>query len=45
VIDLWSQGVIGWSMSSRMTAHVACDALVAGSLPVLLFPSPHGPAA
>ncbi|EFR7193079.1 IS3 family transposase [Salmonella enterica] len=27
VIDLWSQSVIGWSMSSRMTAQLACDAL------------------
>jgi len=27
VIDLWSRAVIGWSMSSRMTAHLACDAL------------------
>ncbi|PWW10639.1 integrase-like protein [Mangrovibacter plantisponsor] len=27
VIDLWSHAVIGWSMSSRMTAKLACDAL------------------
>lgn len=27
VIDLWSRSVIGWSMSSRMTAQLACDAL------------------
>jgi len=27
VIDLWSRGVIGWSMSPRMTAQLACDAL------------------
>jgi len=27
VIDLWSLSVIGWSMSSRMTAQLACDAL------------------
>ncbi|MBC9891082.1 IS3 family transposase [Salmonella enterica subsp. enterica serovar Panama] len=27
VIDLWSRAVIGWSMSSRMTAQLACDAL------------------
>ena len=27
VIDLWSRVVIGWSMSSRMTAQLACDAL------------------
>lgn len=27
VIDLWSRAVIGWSMSSRMTAQQACDAL------------------
>ena len=27
VIDLWSRAVIGWSMSSRMTASLACDAL------------------
>jgi transposase-like protein len=27
VIDLWSCAVIGWSMSSRMTAQLACDAL------------------
>ncbi|HHR5277741.1 TPA: IS3 family transposase [Salmonella enterica subsp. enterica] len=27
VIDLWSRTVIGWSMSSRMTAKLACDAL------------------
>ncbi|WP_145916168.1 MULTISPECIES: IS3 family transposase [Dickeya] len=27
VIDLWSRAVIGWSMSSRMTAKLACDAL------------------
>lgn len=27
VIDLWSHAVIGWSMSSRMTAQLACDAL------------------
>ncbi|MCX8981027.1 IS3 family transposase [Citrobacter portucalensis] len=27
VIDLWSRSVIGWSMSSRMTAQPACDAL------------------
>lgn len=26
-IDLWSRAVIGWSMSSRMTAQLACDAL------------------
>lgn len=28
VIDLWSRAVIGWSMSSRMTAQLACDALL-----------------
>ena len=27
VIDLWSCAVIGWSMSSRMTAQLACDVL------------------
>ncbi|MDX6040136.1 IS3 family transposase, partial [Scandinavium lactucae] len=27
IIDLWSRAVIGWSMSSRMTAQLACDAL------------------
>lgn len=27
VIDLWSRAVIGWSMSARMTAQIACDAL------------------
>ncbi|ECR8562423.1 IS3 family transposase [Salmonella enterica] len=27
VIDLWSRSVIGWSMPSRMTAQLACDAL------------------
>jgi transposase InsO family protein len=27
VIDLWSHSVIGWSMSSRMTAQLTCDAL------------------
>lgn len=27
VIDLWSRAVIGWSMSSRMTAQLAHDAL------------------
>ncbi|WP_156105189.1 IS3 family transposase [Pectobacterium wasabiae] len=27
VIDRWSRAVIGWSMSSRMTAQLACDAL------------------
>lgn len=27
VIDLWSLAVIGWSMSPRMTAQLACDAL------------------
>lgn len=27
VIDLWSRSVIGWSMSSRMTAQLACGAL------------------
>lgn len=27
VIDLWSRAIIGWSMSSRMTAKLACDAL------------------
>jgi putative transposase len=27
VIDLWSRAVIGWSMSSQMTAQLACDAL------------------
>jgi len=27
VIDLWSRAVIGWSMSARMTAQLACDAL------------------
>lgn len=26
-IDLWSRAVIGWSMSSRMTAQLTCDAL------------------
>ncbi|MBN6290604.1 DDE-type integrase/transposase/recombinase, partial [Escherichia coli] len=25
--DLWSRAVIGWSMSPRMTAQLACDAL------------------
>nr|WP_306138677.1 IS3 family transposase [Escherichia coli] len=27
IIDLWSRAVIGWSMSPRMTAQLACDAL------------------
>ncbi|MBB7656664.1 IS3 family transposase [Escherichia coli] len=27
VIDLWARAVIGWSMSLRMTAQLACDAL------------------
>ncbi|EKB4282369.1 IS3 family transposase [Escherichia albertii] len=27
VIDLWSRAVIGWSMSPRMTAQLACDVL------------------
>lgn len=27
VIDLWSRAVIGWSMSPRMTAQLACNAL------------------
>ncbi|EBG5205767.1 IS3 family transposase [Salmonella enterica subsp. enterica] len=27
IIDLWSRAIIGWSMSSRMTAQLACDAL------------------
>ncbi|EHK4219505.1 IS3 family transposase, partial [Salmonella enterica subsp. enterica serovar Poona] len=27
VIDLWSRAVIGWSMSSRMTSQLTCDAL------------------
>lgn len=27
VIDLWSRSVTGWSMSSRMTEQLACDAL------------------
>ncbi len=27
IIDLWSRAVIGWAMSSRMTAQLACDAL------------------
>ncbi len=27
VIDLWSRAVISWSMSSRMTAQLTCDAL------------------
>jgi len=27
IIDLYSQSVIGWSMSSRMTATLVCDAL------------------
>ncbi|EMG4211594.1 IS3 family transposase [Salmonella enterica] len=27
VIGLWSRSVTGWSMSSRMTAQLACDAL------------------
>ncbi|MGK8314409.1 IS3-like element ISEc16 family transposase [Escherichia coli] len=27
VIDLWSRAVIGWLMSPRMTAQLACDAL------------------
>lgn len=27
VIDLWSRSIIGWSMSLRMTAQLACDAL------------------
>ncbi|CAA0123010.1 Uncharacterised protein [BD1-7 clade bacterium] len=27
MIDLYSRAVIGWSMSSRMTADLACDAL------------------
>ncbi|EGI36590.1 transposase InsF for insertion sequence IS3A/B/C/D/E/fA [Escherichia coli TA271] len=27
VIDLGSRAAIGWSMSPRMTAQIACDAL------------------
>lgn len=27
VIDLYSRGVVGWSMSERMTAELACNAL------------------
>ena len=27
IIDLYSRAVIGWSMSTRMTAQLACDAL------------------
>ena len=27
VIDLYSRRVVGWSMGSRMTAHLVCDAL------------------
>ncbi len=27
ITDLWSRAVIGWSMSSRMTTRLACDAL------------------
>jgi putative transposase len=27
VIDLYSRLVVGWSMSERMTSHLACDAL------------------
>lgn len=27
IIDLYSRAVIGWSMSNRMTAQLACDAL------------------
>ncbi|WP_168402805.1 IS3 family transposase [Erwinia amylovora] len=27
VIDLWSRAVIGWSLSPRITAQLACDAL------------------
>ncbi len=27
VIDLYSRKVVGWSMSSRMTAQLVCDAL------------------
>ncbi len=27
VIDLYSRRVVGWAMSERMTAHLACDAL------------------
>lgn len=27
VIDLWSRAVIGWLMSSQMTAKLACDEL------------------
>lgn len=27
IIDLYSRTVIGWSMSNRMTAQLACDAL------------------
>ncbi|EON89276.1 Integrase catalytic region [Plesiomonas shigelloides 302-73] len=27
VIDLWSRAIIGWSMSSRMTAKLVCHAL------------------
>lgn len=30
VIDLWSRAIIGWSMSSRMTAQRVCDALQMG---------------
>lgn len=26
-IDLWSRALIGWSMSSRMTGQLVCDAL------------------
>ncbi len=28
VIDLYSRKVVGWSMSSRMTAQLVCDALI-----------------
>ena len=28
VIDLYSRKVVGWSMSSRMTAQLVCDALM-----------------
>ena len=27
VLDLFSRRVIGWSLSHRMTAHLACDAM------------------
>jgi putative transposase len=27
IIDLYSRAVVGWSMSERMTAKLACDAL------------------